>query len=280
MADSIAGTVTAMICVVVGLLIIGCALVPVVEQASKTTEIISGQNTVDAGEGYYYYADKGKVTLIGEIGSATTINGVSVVGDDALIYIGNFNDLGMGNPTVYVDSSVIEIHAPETTYTNYTKVVVSMSGRSAHIEATDETETWTTDLNDAAIQLFNVNIEELGLDKSNIYGNTETPSFGKAQKIYFWNTEFVPVTSADVGTKNIPVEEAEGVFYEITVTDNGGVFSASGKVDTPRGEESIIFNAPVEWIKEQSTESEYSALYAIIPIMCILGMAYVLIRRF
>lgn len=277
MSDSIAGTVTAMICVVVGLLIIGCALVPVVEQASKTTEIISGQNTVDDNQGYYYYADKGKVTLIGEIGS-TTINGVSI--GDADVYIGNFDSLSANNSTVHIGPSEIEINELETTYTNYTKVVVSMSGRSAHIEATDGTETWTTDLNDAAILMFDVDIDVIKLDRSNIYAPADTPSFGKAQTVYIWNQGWMPITSADVGTKNIPSEEDEGAFLEITVTDDGGgVFSASGKINTPTVELDLIFYAPLEWTAEKSTESEYSALYAIIPIMCILGMAYVLIRR-
>lgn len=240
MADSISGTVTAMICVVVGLLIIGCALVPVVEQASTTKATATGGTNTYTGASWFGTEPLADTNLeITTSNNIMTINGVTYPsGNRVELYTGSFGDRDNGDRV-----------------TNSAADNIKISGKTYTIDGETKTYDWVSTSSIDLAKLFNNSL-------SSIYCEMSSATIGASQAAYGWDNN-------DAWAK-ITVDSSVPDGFSRTTNDDG-----TASVAAPYGTV-----GPIEWLKTTVTTSEYAALYAIIPIMCILGMAYVLIRRF
>jgi hypothetical protein len=275
MADSIAGTVTAMICVVVGLLIIGCALVPVVEQASTvrtdetiTTEV-SGYNHLNSEtNGWFGLVDE--VTIATD-GTTITVNGETFTENynpsinSAIGYLGNLAFCNVSNNrlivTKYLDTSLENSLNLSSGTAVYDGSVLTITG----ITTGSVPYTYSSDFS----QIYaKIPVEYFTEDETEWYGTSSSPIIiGEGQRC---------------------ISNSGSTVIETTTTEvSGGITMVNNDDHTATLTfESGTWYGPYKWVgyttttETTTTESEYAALYAIIPIMCILGMAYVLIRRF
>lgn len=274
--DSIGENVMAIICVVVGILIIGCALVPIVDNASfittDTTETqpTSGYNTISGSEsGWYGVVD---ALSIEALGGSMTVNGESFTESSAPIELKpDYVGAGFGRSTatfkirVYAlfDDSIgsgpadyIDLATGTVTYSNGTLSITGVK--------TDSTEYSHTK---SVSELYtNYALSYSNADDTEIYGVTTSPFvIGENQTATVVSTGQVLDTSTTEYAYGTITQNADGT---VTVTS------------------SISVMAPYKWTGtlttgEITTEStEYADLFQIIPVLCILGMAYVLIRRF
>lgn len=265
-ADSIAGTVTAVLCVVVGLMIIGTALVPIVENASETetttTETATGENTLNEA-------------LSENIGYGVVRNDLAASGSDPNITIdGHTFDkatilMDDGTTLTITDTNDILMTPGEIELMTFT---LSAENGSYTISATtDDNEPYETSGSYSFITIF-VDLEDtrfVASDDEILAPVTPPVTIGHDQELLFIDIEDMSCTMVS----------ADSVLPDdMTRTEND-----DGSYTFSYSEPSIIC-APLEWTQETTvtvTEtSEYAPLYAILPIMLILSMAYVLIRRF
>lgn len=275
--DSISENVVAMIAVVVGILIIGTALVPIVQHASgtETTETVTGPNTYD-------YDQDGSYFGIAKPGTAITLNndGYSAKGtpidltDDQMTlryadsdfnptgeeYIGLDNELliyvysieGISGDYIVLKSGTITVAADGITITGITEDDADFTG------AIPKSGSIALITSYRAVDQF--------LPKSDIFSLLTSPF--------------------TIGTGQYAMTMIDDAMAEITTVTEapegwGKTMNANGTATYSAPEGSMIMG-PLEWSQDVTTSgtSEYAALYGIIPIMCILAMAYVLIRRF
>lgn len=254
MADSIAGTVTAILCVVVGLLIIGTALIPIVEHASTETTTEEGQN--DVGDDPYYLAFLSNgIYDIQKTSTGGLINGEPIGAFYIRLDITTYMELVSlqidESVHLYIenDGTIVETQAARVIVTD-SAVTVEGSGNVTSYERSD-----TPPYLDSQSKLT------FGIP---LYSYPSSPvKIGSSQAAY--------APSMD-GWMTVDGSTEPGNYGPITVTKNGGLTEISWSAD-------IDVLAPVTYIEETATASQYSALYAIIPVMLILSMAYVLIRR-
>lgn len=260
-ADSIAGTVTAILCVVIGLLIIGTALVPIVENASETetTETVTGQNTINNEflEDIGYGVLRNGLTTSGSNGNDVTIDGhsfdtVTILMDDLYLVA----DSQEAYISVLGPANSFNLSAENGSYT--------ITGTYL-IDNLEDTYEFSGSYSFIAIL---ADLEDIGSIVSNddvLAPVTPPVTIGSSQEFLLF---------VDGITKKIDIDSVLPDDMTRTANDNGTfTFSYSG---------SGRLLAPLEWSQETTvtTSSEYAPLYAIIPIMLILSMAYVLIRRF
>lgn len=257
MADSIAGTVTAILCVVVGLLIIGTALVPIVEHASTETTTEEGQNIV-ADDAYYLAFLSNGVYDIQKTSTGGLINGELVGAFDIRLNITDYQtvlSLQIDNGVhLYMDGGNVEIQAAIVTVTD-SAVTVEGSGNMTSYERSD-VPPYLDSQSDIA------------------FGTIPYSYLSSPVKIGSSQIAYVPTMD---GWMTVDGSTEPGTYviaepYVITVAKNGGLTEISWSFD-------MDILAPITYIEETATASQYSALYAIIPVMLILSMAYVLIRR-
>lgn len=272
MADSITKTVTAIICVIIGILIIGGALVPIVEQASKTdggTEM--SYNTPMVGDeygGFYAKKDSGQLR-IAVLSDAIEINGVPIEGymsisltnaygqpignilhlDNGAVYI---NGAQLKNATVMFAASTIDIAGETIEGEEYT----------LKMDATQTDDPYSfsgiySDLFDDIIHFADI---------LSVYTFLASPAtFVEGQNIAYQTGDGVGIITIDTQQVDNPYIHVENAGDRVTVTADSGV----------------ILIGPCAWsVDTEEGPSQYAALYAIIPVLCIIAMAYVLIREF
>lgn len=277
MSDSIAGTVTAMICVVVGLLIIGCALVPVVEQASgtKTTETVTGSNPYSSDVQLSTEVTDDYTMMLAD--GSVTVNGKQMQGT---LYLQNNYDFmeGAVNSIFTISSERITVKQEDGVSS------ISLNSGTATITPTqiivtgkeyshpDRDYSVTHALNDAAIVTSNQSdlVQVAPSDKIFTMMNSATIGDGQTMTLFYGDFDNPSIATITTQTAASPTSAA-------TLTKN-----ANGTVTVSIDNEQGTIYAPIGWSQTVTTfeDSQYAPLYAIIPIMCILGMAYVLIRRF
>lgn len=242
--------VTAILCVVVGILIIGTALVPIVDHASQTEgDIITGTNQATA-DGYYFLMITDQTTYNIDINStndAYSINGVAIgaitvvekVSDEIIINLAN-----NGSHTI----------------TGYT-----VTGSEACVLSPDLFPCiyigGVADTDDTSVALTIPNATVGVVAESLTVGSDDWVEIGGAtfnDGIIYYDGQPVPATDYDW----------------ITITENANGTWTLVSTD-------YYLYGPQTWTGHTAGgTSQYAALYGIIPIMCILGMGYVLIRRF
>lgn len=266
-ADSIAGTVTAVLCVVVGLLIIGSALVPIVEHASETetTETVTGNNTIDEQSVSLlgYGVPKKSLTASGSSGSVT-VDGQDLGGCVILILQ---ND---GQVSIFQHGTQIRLDRSQGEIYRLESLSLTAEDGSFSVEYIEEGEAGTISGSYLLAMITSTELEPLrafGSDDSIFAAMLSPVTIGSEQSFFCIDTENMSITKVD----------AESVLPEgMSRTEN-----ADGSITFEYSGSNTLF-APLEWTEETTTaeRSEYAPLYAIIPIMLILSMAYVLIRRF
>lgn len=239
--------VTAILCVVVGILIIGTALVPIVEHASQGGDVtVTGTNQASDDQYFLMVTDNTHYTL--SIGHTDdyTINGVAVGSVVLKEYVTDENVLTPENPGTYAVNGY------------------AVSGSGSY---TLQPAEFPVILVGAVADPYDTTV---ALDIPNaVIGVMTDSTITVSQGVW---------ALVDGGTFK------DGVFYDdaglptefdwITVSENSnGTWTLSSEGD--------FFAGPQTWTgHETGGTSQYAALYGIIPIMCILGMGYVLIRRF
>lgn len=246
--ENVSETVTAILCVVVGILVIGTALVPIVEHASEGDgETVTGTNAADIDNGGYFLMITDTTRYALTIGSeSATINGQEV------------SNLAVIEKVT--DNTVLDLAVPGT----YT------------ISGTAITGNITYTLSAAAFPMIIVtdadNDASIALDVPNavvgVY--SEQITAGPGQSVG-WDSGTI-VDGVILDGSGDPVDTSEIDWIIVTENDNG-TWTISDDGD--------VFAGPQTWTgRTAGGTSQYAALYGIIPIMCILGMGYVLIRRF
>lgn len=246
--DSISENVVAIIAVVVGLLIIGTALVPIVQHASEGGgETVTGTNPADIDSGGYFLmiTDTTRYVLTITIESATV------------------NGLDVSNLTVkesVTDDTVLDLTVPGTytisgyTITGGTTYALSVAAFPMIVVTDPDDDTSIAlDVPNAVVGVFSDQItagpgQSVGWDRGTIRDGVILD--GNGDPVDTSEIDWITVTENDNGTW--------------TISDDGDIFAG-----------------PQTWTGHTAGgTSQYAALYGIIPIMCILAMAYVLIRRF
>ena len=260
--------VTAILCVIVGILIIGTALVPIVEHASsgtETTETITGSNEYYEGQ-YMVNITKGHTAVLendlpATFDGMTFENNISILTNgimgslvctiEPIMFVVADNDLQLGSGTVSLSPSQATI-----TGTEYNNVGNSYSDTFA--------------LTDATISSSEESLMTSIAPPTEVYAFATSATIGDGQIIYlpYLESGDMKIATITTHTDELPTNDAT-----MTKNDNGTI--------TVNNDEGMM--APMEWTQTVTTSegsSQYAALYGIIPIMCILGMGYVLIRRF
>lgn len=267
--DSISENVVAMIAVVVGILIIGTALVPIVQHASsgtETTEVVTGSNEIDMGELFIPVTNSHMIELslgVVTIDGVTTQENVRIINDyfsenPSFVCIIEPLMITVGDNDQQLISGTVALTASQAIITG-----VGYDDNSSYSE--------TFALTDAVISSAPTTIASAA-PGTDVYGEAVSATIGDGQAVYvlygFPDVEFATITTHSTAS---PTSAAT-----LTKNDNGTV------TVTVNPDEGMLY-APMEWSQTVTTSegsSQYAALYGIIPIMCILAMAYVLIRRF
>ena len=240
--------VTAILCVIVGILIIGTALVPIVEHASQGSgETVTGTNQADIDAGGYFLMITDTTQYAVTIGNdSSIINGLEV---SALVVM-----------EMVTDNAVLDPTKPGTYTINGNAITGS--------------ETYA--LSAAAFPMIIVtdsdNDSSIALDVPNaVVGvSSEQITAGPGQSVG-WSSGTI-VDGVILDSSGEPADTSEVDWITVTENDNG-TWTISDDGD--------VFAGPQTWTgRTAGGTSQYAALYGIIPIMCILGMGYVLIRRF
>lgn len=246
--DSISENVVAMIAVVVGILIIGTALVPIVQHASEGEgETVTGTNQVDIDAGGYYLMITDTTRYVLTIGSeSATINGLEV------------SELTVKE--MVTDNTVLDLTLPGT----YTISGTAITGGTTYT------------LTAAAFPMIAVTDADhdtsIALDVPNAVVGvfSEQITAGPGQSVG-WSSGTIR-NGVILDSNGEPADTSEVDWIIVTENDNG-TWTISDDGDA--------FAGPQTWTgRTAGGTSQYAALYGIIPIMCILAMAYVLIRRF
>lgn len=260
--------VTAILCVVVGILIIGTALVPIVEHASgsETTEIETGLNTRVPDTASYIV--KAGETVTYSLGDGLTVNGTSftmlsgesgsIIGNELIQVL-----IGTQKITLYQESPKIYLSSGTVTVT------------SGNIAATgvnqDDSSNYSTNIAVPNIMLSGPDAFLSFADNSDLSSGLESPArIGDGQTL-----EYIIYGDDEETTGTITTSTISNDYFTLTHNDDGTITAVWTDAD-------IEVFGPVVWSQTVTTSegSQYAALYGIIPIMCILGMGYVLIRRF
>lgn len=260
--DSIGDNVMAIICVVVGILIIGCALIPIVDNASHITEDttatvdMAGSNTI-TGDTRYAYLDELIITVDG---TTTIINGETVTG-----VFGVYSQLVNRAPVLVRSYHQVTLNASFTGTEEVSFSNGSVTYSNGTLTATNGTDTYTAEYN----RLFIDRATDLGYDDmTKVYGVVSSPCIiGEGQLLMLKDGD----TSVTMNTTEPP----EGVTITKNEGDTFATITFTGNWYGPLGWEGTRTTGGIETV-----ETEYASLYNMIPILCILGMAYVLIRRF
>lgn len=267
--DSISENVVAIIAVVVGILIIGTALVPIVEHASGgpgTTETVTGSNEYQADwifpfaqitENYVLKLDDGNATLNGN-----RINGPMTVANNSPM--DNLNDLAL---FVLSTSSIIVYDMEDGTIT-LSEGTITITSNQASVTGDYSGDPYenTFSLTDAILYSEDATDLTDNIPASKLYSLMASCTIGDGQTLFAYS-EDTSVTPITTNSASVP--------SGMTLTKN-----SNGTVTVVSPQDAII--GPIGWSQTITTggTSQYAALYGIIPIMCILAMAYVLIRRF
>ena len=262
--------VTAILCVVVGILIIGTALIPIVQHASSGEESISigGYNNDDES---MYVIDLDPLDTISASYTEfeennLSINGTPIRPRDMVLFgaVGDAFGDSMPDFIIMLNIDDLQVYYNGETY-EPSAINLSVSNLIATFTFDSNGEITLTH----AVKGCMVNaVDDLNLDLTRIYipGYTDA-TFGANQAIFCNSRTY---TAENIGTDSFSVN---GTSYTVTVSESADAYRFS--ID-PEG----YFGCPYAWTVCESSESQYAALYGIIPIMCILGMGYVLIRRF
>ena len=265
--DSISENVVAMIAVVVGILIIGTALVPIVQHASEseTTEVETGLNTrvPDTAE----YTVKAGDTITYSLGDGLTVNGTSftmipgesgsIIGNELIQVL-----IGTQKITMYQESPKIDLSSGTVTVTSGNIAVTGVNQ--------DDSSDYSTNIAAPNIMVSGPDTFVSFADDKDLKSGLESPArIGDGQTLEY----FIYVDDEETGT--ITTSTISNDYFTLTHNDDGTITAVWNDAD-------IEVYGPVEWSQTVTTSegSQYAALYGIIPIMCILAMAYVLIRRF
>lgn len=272
--DSISENVVAMIAVVVGILIIGTALVPIVQHASQNgeTETVSGSNTALDWSSYIAFVKGDHVLELD--GGAATLDGDPISSIDLL---NNYSSLDMyGGNICNVTPDHITVNDNGNVYLS--EGTVSITPAQATIAGTEE-GTNTSYTGTFALTNAVLSAQDSGTLSAipDVYGYMEDCTIGDGQTLYL---EYFSDSNYSDGVSVPITTSTESVSYEgatLTKNSNGTV-----TVTLLDGDYYAQILGPIEWSQTITTggTSQYAALYGIIPIMCILAMAYVLIRRF
>ena len=265
--DSISENVVAMIAVVVGILIIGTALVPIVQHASsgtETTEIETGSNNYDSGD-IVNYAVKSADTITYSLDSSgLKANGQSIDGSTGTTV------MAAGSPLADINSIKIKVYASPTVELRSGTLTVTHSGVTATGITADSTEV-STELSGTNIMIIGPAETMPFADPTEMIANLSSPAkIGQGQTLAY------TIYGDDISEGTITTETAS--VDGLSLTHN-----ADGTVTVAWDENDVSVEGPIGWAQAVTTSegsSQYAALYGIIPIMCILAMAYVLIRRF
>ena len=243
--DSISDNVVAIIAVVVGILIIGTALVPIVQHASGGEETtITGINAGSNDSEYFLLITPDTRYALYSVDETVTINGTNVqefeieyrfgstiasyVDLNGTITLTGYTMVGADSTTTTLDQFLFPIIS-STNSRNVPNSVIGMTSEGSFIAGTGAFISWET------------------LDSAGFFKDGEI-----------------------MDEEGQPLESVEG----LTITDNdNGTWTLSA--------EGGHFIGPETWTGHTAGgTSQYATLYGVIPIMCILAMAYVLIRRF
>lgn len=267
--DSIGDNVMAIICVVVGVLIIGCALVPIVDKASvitigeDVTEDRSGTNTLSVTDQYLLgYVESLTVTTDG---AKLTVNGNEYTGPE-------FRAFPRIGDTYYARFYSTNITLmPGLTGSNQVTLANGTFTYSAGMITVTGPDDYTLSMEVSTLAINNAK-ELTDNPDTELYGRMTTPIdsciIGEDQKFIYSNGLDVYTTDST----NLP--------SGVSITKNTNETFATVSF------ESGAWYGPYVWagtviISEQTEEqSEFASLYGMIPVLCILAMAYVLIRRF
>lgn len=268
MADSIAGTVTAMICVVVGLLIIGCALVPVVEHASSgTTETVTGLNSVtDLSSGVECNVENDE-TITYSLDSGVTVNGESItmISGESVAVMGN-DEIKILIGTAKI---TVKLVTPNILLSSGTVTITSSSIAVSGINQADNSE-YSAAITASNVRLSGPYVAFPFAEPKNITTLLSSPAkIGQGQTLTYYD-------ASDESEGTVTTDTASDSTLTLTHNTDGTLTATWDDSN-----EDLEVYGPMEWTQTVTSEgSQYAALYGIIPIMCILGMAYVLIRRF
>lgn len=263
--DSIGDNVMMIICVVVGILIIGCALIPIVDNASHTTEDttavieMNGDNTVPTTS-TSRCADLTTLVITVD-GTTTTINGETVTGvfnvysrliNTVPVIVRSYHQVTLD--PVLTGGESVSISTGTVTYNEGT------------LTATDGENTYSAQFE----HLYINRATDLGYDDlTKVYANISSPCIiGEGQRLMLVNDDTVITADTTEPPEGVTITKNEGDTFATVTFSSGSWFG------------------PIEWEGTRTTggietvETEYAALYNMIPVLCILGMAYVLIRRF
>lgn len=270
--DSIGDNVMAIICVVVGILIIGCALVPIVDNASV---VETEETTITPTSGYNTFTEE-SVKWVGPLaevvieadGTSLTLNGENVTTPMTI-----YSAIGQSNQYLWFSTSANKFvvfpafsgEAEEMTIkgtVTYSNGQISVTGTKADNTPYEQT----------------MSAETLYINYADGYeGAADTAIYGLTSGSF--NIGIGQMAVSQTGSTTVTIEtETLPTGMTMTLSDDGSyatITPGSGK-----------WWAPYEWTGTITTtetvtsDSEYKALYNIIPVLCILGMAYVLIRRF
>lgn len=269
--DSIGDNVMAIICVVVGILIIGCALVPIVDNASvvevenTTYEPTSGYNSASSDANWFGIVDS--ISIVNQ-GRTITVNGE--VFDGNLELKTSYSGTYYSRTLLTQYNAVLRVYpAFDSSLTNYAEVYAATATyANGVLSITGDLSAETTYSHSENIENLWVNyaLDYSTMDETNIYGLVTSPFvIGEGQTAKSQN-----------GNITLDTSSTEFEYGTITHNDDGTVTVTS----------SVNMYAPYKWTgtlthtETTTTDSEYKTLYGIIPVLCILGMAYVLIRRF
>lgn len=260
--------VTAILCVIVGILIIGTALVPIVEHASgsETTEVETGLNTrvpdtavytVKAGETITYSLGDG-LTVNGTSFTMTSGESGSIIGNELIQVL-----IGIQKITIYQESPKIYLSSGTVTVTSGNIAVTGVNQ--------DDSSDYSTNIAAPNITISGPDAFVSFADDKDLKSGLESPArIGDGQTL-----EYIIYVDDEETAGTITTSTISNDNFTLTHNDDGTITAVWNDAD-------IEVYGPVEWSQTVTTSegSQYAALYGIIPIMCILGMGYVLIRRF
>lgn len=267
--DSIGDNVMAIICVVVGLLIIGCALVPIVDNASSTETTVvtetSGYNTLSDNIASSYpdwWLQPVEEIVISVTDSGVIMNDEDYVQDANIFIYPNIGSLVWA--TVDVSANTISVRNAFGTAATLTSGTISFANGNVTIAGSGSDGEYQASKSTSKL-MVTANGQSFTADPTTIYGISSTPvTIGEGQYVR-WFADIITTESTTL---------PEGVTMQ---TNSDGTATISWPADSK-------YYAPYKWEGSITTttteESEYANLYAMIPVLCILGMAYVLIRRF
>ena len=246
--DSISENVVAMIAVVVGVLIIGTALVPIVQHASEGEgETVTGTNPTDIDDGGYFLMITDTTRYALTIGNdSSTINGLEV---STLAVIEKVTDNTVLDPTrpgTYTinGNTITGSETYALSAATFPMIIVTDSDNDPSI---------ALDVPNAVVGVFSDQI-----------------TAGPGQSVA-WSSGTI-VDGVILDSSGEPEDPSDVDWITVTENDNG-TWTISDDGD--------VFAGPQTWTgRTAGGPSQYAALYGVIPIMCILAMAYVLIRRF